>query len=79
MKLSNKQSDFIKRFLTIGVPGITACIVTLGGLYGFDTKVIVGTITALATLSGVILNVVSNNYDSGNSSTDKDDQENNIR
>lgn len=79
MKLSNKQYDFIKRFLTIGVPGITACIVTLGGLYGFDTKVIVGTITALATLSGVLLNVVSNNYDSGNSSTDKDDQENNIQ
>lgn len=79
MKLSNKQYDFIKRFLTIGVPGITACIVTLGGLYGFDTKVIVGTITALATLSGVLLNVVSNNYDSDNSGTDKDDQENNIR
>lgn len=79
MKLSNKQYDFIKRFLTIGVPGITAFIVTLGGLYGFDTKVIVGTITALATLSGVLLNLVSNNYDSGNSSTDKDDQENNIR
>ncbi|MDT2597060.1 phage holin [Enterococcus dongliensis] len=79
MKLSNKQYDFIKRFLTIGVPGITACIVTLGGLYGFDTKVIVGTITALATLSGVLLNVVSNNYDSDNSGTDKDDQENNIQ
>ena len=61
-KLTNKQYDLIKRLLTMGVPGVTACIVTLGGLYGFETKVIVGTITALATLAGVFLNVVSNQY-----------------
>lgn len=65
-KLTNKQYDLIKRSLTMGVPGITACIVTLGGLYGFETKVIVGTITALATLAGVFLNVVSNQYQSEN-------------
>lgn len=65
-KLTNKQYDLIKRLLTMGVPGVTACIVTLGGLYGFETKVIVGTITALATLAGVFLNVVSNQYQNEN-------------
>ena len=63
MKLTNKQYDFIKRFLTIGVPAITAFMVTIGGLYGFPTDIAVGTVTAIATLAGVILNVISNNYD----------------
>lgn len=72
-KLSNKQYDLIKRVLTMGVPGITACIVTLGGLYGFETKVIVGTITALATLAGVFLNVVSNQYQNENKEEENND------
>lgn len=63
MKLTNKQYDFIKRFLTIGVPAITAFMVTIGGLYGFPTDIAVGTVTSIATLAGVILNVISNNYD----------------
>lgn len=72
-KLSNKQYDLIKRLLTMGVPGVTACIVTLGGLYGFETKVIVGTITALATLAGVFLNVVSNQYQNENKEEENND------
>lgn len=72
-KLTNKQYDLIKRLLTMGVPGITACIVTLGGLYGFETKVIVGTITALATLAGVFLNVVSNQYQNENKEEENND------
>lgn len=72
-KLTNKQYDLIKRLLTMGVPGVTACIVTLGGLYGFETKVIVGTITALATLAGVFLNVVSNQYQNENKEEENND------
>ncbi len=44
------------------MPGITAFIVTLGGLYGFSTEIIVGTITAAATLAGVFLNIASSQY-----------------
>ncbi|MGM0122747.1 hypothetical protein IGI37_000113 [Enterococcus sp. AZ194] len=66
MKLTNKQYDFIKRFLTIGVPAITAFLVTMGGLYGFPTDVAVGTVTAVATLAGVILNIISNNFSKDN-------------
>lgn len=72
-KLSNKQYDLIKRLLTMGVPGVTAFIVTLGGLYGFETKVIVGTITALATLAGVFLNVISNQYQNENKEEENND------
>jgi hypothetical protein len=62
MKLTNKQYDLAKKVLTVGVPGITAFIVTLGGLYGFSTEIIVGTITAAATLAGVFLNIASSQY-----------------
>lgn len=62
MKMTNKQYDLAKKLLTVGVPGITAFIVTLGGLYGFSTEVIVGTITAIATLAGVFLNIASGQY-----------------
>lgn len=62
MKLTNKQYDLAKKVLTVGVPGVTAFIVTLGGLYGFSTEIIVGTITAAATLAGVFLNIASSQY-----------------
>ncbi len=82
MKLTNKQYDFAKKILTVGVPGITAFIVTLGGLYGFSTEIIVGTITAIATLAGVFLNIASgqyqedqkNDYGDGQEFTDKKDE-----
>ena len=62
MKLTNKQYDLAKKALTVGVPAATAFIVTMGGLYGFQTEIIVGTITAAATLAGVLLNVASSQY-----------------
>ena len=62
MNLTNKQYDLAKKVLTAGVPGITAFIVTLSGLYGFSTEIIVGTITAAATLAGVFLNIASSQY-----------------
>lgn len=82
MKLTNKQYDFAKKILTVGVPGITVFIVTLGGLYGFSTEIIVGTITAIATLAGVFLNIASgqyqedqkNDYGDGQEFTDKKDE-----
>lgn len=63
MILTDKQYQFAKQLLTIAVPGIVTLIAALGGLYGFDTKVINGTITAVATFAGVLLQVFSKNYD----------------
>ncbi|WP_195957619.1 phage holin [Enterococcus gallinarum] len=75
MKLTNKQYDFAKKILTVGVPGITAFIVTLGGLYGFSTEIIVGTITAIATLAGVFLNIASGQYQEDQKTNYGDGQE----
>lgn len=73
MKLTNNQYDLAKKVLTVGVPAITACIVTLGSLYGFQTEIIVGTIGALATLAGVFLNIASSAYDKEQNTTDYGD------
>jgi len=62
MKLTNKQYDLAKKALTVGIPAVTAFIVTMGGLYRFQTEIIVGTITAAATLAGVFLNIASSQY-----------------
>jgi hypothetical protein len=75
MKLTTEQYNLVKRILTIGVPGVSALIVTLGGLYGFQTDIIVGTITALATFAGIILQIISSNYDKENKEDYGDGQE----
>lgn len=62
MKLTNKQYDIAKNIITIAIPAINVCIAALGGLYGFDTKVIIGTISALTACAGAILGVSSKNY-----------------
>lgn len=62
MKFTNKQYDWAKRILVIIVPGAVAAITSLGALYGFDTELIVGTITILSTFAGVVLNASSKNY-----------------
>ena len=62
MKMTNRQYDSAKKILTLGIPAITVFVVTMGGLYHFSTDIIVGTITAGATLAGVFLNIASNRY-----------------
>lgn len=63
MILSDKNYQLAKKILTMLVPGIIALITALGGLFGFDTKIINGTLAAVATFAGVALQVFSNNYD----------------
>lgn len=75
MKLTTEQYNIVKQILTIGVPGVSTLIVTLGGLYGFPTDVAVGTLTALATFAGVVLQIISNNYDKENKNDYGDGQE----
>lgn len=62
MKLNNKVYDILKWILLILTPALTLLITTLGGLYNFDTKVINGTISAVATFLGALIGVSSSNY-----------------
>lgn len=62
MKLNNKLYDILKWILLILTPALTLLITTLGGLYNFDTKVINGTISAIATFLGALIGVSSSNY-----------------
>lgn len=62
MKLNNKVYDILKWILLILTPALTLLITTLGGLYNFDTKVINGTISAIATFLGALIGVSSSNY-----------------
>lgn len=62
MKLNNKVYDILKWILLILTPALTLLITTLGGLYNFDTKIINGTISAIATFLGALIGVSSSNY-----------------
>lgn len=62
MKLNNKVYDILKWILLILTPALTLLITTLGGLYNFDTKLINGTISAVATFLGALIGVSSSNY-----------------
>lgn len=62
MKLNNKVYDILKWILLILTPALTLLITTLGGLYNFDTKLINGTISAIATFLGALIGVSSSNY-----------------
>lgn len=62
MKLKNKTYDNLKWVLLILTPAVELLITTLGGLYNFDTKLINGTISAIATFLGALIGVSSSNY-----------------
>lgn len=60
--MSNKVYDTVKWILLVAVAPTIALITGLGELYGFDTTVIVGTISLLATFFGALLGVSNVNY-----------------
>ena len=66
MTLSNKTYDFFKWLLMKVVPASLFLIETLGVIYKYDTKVIVLTISAIATFLGTILGISSTNYNKKN-------------
>jgi hypothetical protein len=49
----------------IFVPALITLIGTLGQIYGFDTEVIVLTISAIATFLGAITGISNYNYKKG--------------
>lgn len=60
--LSNKVYDVAKYILLVFVPALIVLITTLGTIYGFDTEIIVLTISAIATFFGSLLKISSDNY-----------------
>jgi hypothetical protein len=60
--MSNKVYDVMKWILLVAVAPTIALITGLGELYGFDTTVIVGTISLFATFFGALLGVSNVNY-----------------
>ena len=62
MKLNNKVYDVLKWILLVGVAPTIALITGLGELYNFDTALIIGTISLVATFLGAITGISNYNY-----------------
>lgn len=60
--MSNKVYDALKWILLVAVAPTIALITGLGELYGFDTTLIVGTISLVATFLGALLGVSNVKY-----------------
>ena len=66
MKLNNKIYDVLKWLVIVVSPALCALITGLGLLYGFQTEVIVGTITLVTAFVGTVIGISSVNYKKGN-------------
>lgn len=62
MILSDKMYKFLKWFLILFVPAFLTLIIGLGQLWDFETELIVGTISLLATFLGAITKISDSNY-----------------
>ena len=62
MKLNNKVYDFLKWVLMVAVAPTIAFITGLGELYNFETSLIVGTISLVATFLGALMGISNYNY-----------------
>ena len=62
MILNNKVFTVLKWILATAVAPTIALITGLGELYHFDTTIIVGTITLVATFLGALLGISNYNY-----------------
>ena len=60
--MSNKVYDVLKWILLVAVAPTIALITGLGELYGFDTTLVVGTISLVATFLGALLGVSNVKY-----------------
>lgn len=60
--MSNKVYDVLKWTLLVGVAPTIALITGLGELYKFDTTLIIGTISLIATFLGTVTGISSHNY-----------------
>ncbi len=61
-KMSNNFYDVAKYLILVVEPALVTLIIGLGKLYGWETELIVGTISLVTTFFGSILMISSNNY-----------------
>lgn len=62
MKMSNKLYNILKWSLFIFIPAVITLIGTLGQIYGFETEVVVLTISAITTFLGAVTGISNVNY-----------------
>lgn len=62
MEISNKIYDILKWAIVIVSPALITLITTLGELYGFESAVICGTISAITVFAGAVLQISSATY-----------------
>jgi hypothetical protein len=60
--MNNKLYDILKWTLLVGVAPTIALITGLGELYNFDTTLVIGTISLVATFLGAITGISNVNY-----------------
>lgn len=65
MKLGNRAYDIIKWILMCAVAPTIALITGLGELYDFNTTIIVGTVSLIATFIGALMGISNYNYKKG--------------
>lgn len=63
MTLSNKAYDVLKRFTTIVLPGIGTLYFAIAQIWNLPyAEQVVGTVTAIVTFLGGVLQISANNY-----------------
>lgn len=60
--MSNKVYDVLKWILMVAIAPTISLITGLGELYGFDTTLIVGTISLVATFLGALMGISNIKY-----------------
>ena len=66
IKFKNEVYNVIKWILLTAIAPTIALITGLGKLYNFDTEIIVGTISLLASFLGALTGISCYNYKKGN-------------
>ena len=66
MKMPDKIYNILKYVLTIVVPAVIALLIGLGQLYHFDTELIIGTISLIATFVGALFGISCATYNKEN-------------
>lgn len=69
--LSNSTYDTLKRLVTIGLPAFGTLYVTVAALWGLpNPEAVAGTVLAVSTFLGVLLNVAGRRYTAAEEETD---------
>lgn len=69
--LSNQTYDMLKKLVTLGLPAFGVLYVTVAGLWGLpNPEAVSGTVLAVATFCGVLLNIAGRSYEKSDANID---------